>query len=88
MQIQLVGAGNRDAIGARLRLDAGGAVQWREIDGGREFLSVSQRIAHFGLGEVNAIDTLEVIWPDGSSQTYDGEDVPVDSKVVLVQATR
>ena len=61
---------NRDAMGARLRLHAGGISQIREIAGGGSYLSQSDLRAHFGLGRNTKADSLEVIWPSGLRQTF------------------
>lgn len=60
---------NTDAIGAKVTLQAGGLIQTRWIDGGQSYMSVSERVAHFGLGAAEVIDSLVVTWPDGSTQT-------------------
>jgi hypothetical protein len=70
IELKLIGAGksNRDAIGARVRLMAGGLAQIREIDGGNGYSSQSTRRAHFGLGNAQKIDRLEIRWPSGRSE--------------------
>jgi len=67
-------APNTDAIGAKITLTAGDLTQTRWIDGGQGFMSVSERVAHFGLADADAIDSLIVEWPNGSTQ-----DVEVDA---------
>jgi hypothetical protein len=61
---------NRDAMGARLRLKAGGLSQIREIAGGGSYLSQSDLRAHFGLGRTTRADSLEIVWPSGLRQTF------------------
>jgi hypothetical protein len=61
-------ASNRSGIGARLRLVAGGAVQLREVGAQASYLSDNSLIEHFGLGAVDAADTLEIRWPSGRRQ--------------------
>jgi len=64
--VKVVGkASNRDGIGARLRLTAGGRTQVREIRSGSSYLSQSDLRAHFGLGGAEVVDRLEVRWPSG-----------------------
>lgn len=68
---KLIGAnGNRDAIGARLTLNAGGQRWIKTVRAGDGYLSQSSKRAHFGLGDINEIDSLEVRWPGGKTQTY------------------
>ncbi len=59
---------NRSAVGARLRLVAGGTVQIREIGAQTSYLSHNSLVEHFGLGTVRAADTLEIRWPSGLRQ--------------------
>src|SRR5262245_9744879 len=56
---------NRDGIGARLTLQAGGQQQVREVHTDGSYLSQSDRRAHFGLGPALSADSLEVRWPSG-----------------------
>jgi hypothetical protein len=73
--IQLVGSrSNRDAMGARIRLSAGGKTQVREISGGGSYLSQSDLRAHFGLGTYTGAVTVDVQWPDGTRQKFTGLD--------------
>lgn len=68
--VELEGAApNTDAIGAKVMLSVDGATQTRWIDGGQGFMSVSERIAHFGLGQADTVESLEIEWPDGATQT-------------------
>jgi enediyne biosynthesis protein E4 len=61
---------NRDALGARIRVKAGGISQLREIAAGGSYLSQSDLRAHFGLGSTTRIDSVEVIWPSGLRQQF------------------
>ncbi len=56
---------NRDAIGARITLKAGGLSQIREINGGNGYAGQSTKQAHFGIGEASKIDSVEIRWPSG-----------------------
>jgi len=71
LNFKLVGTkSNRDAMGARVRLVAGGMSQIREISGGGSYLSQSDLRAHFGLGKALRADTVEVQWPSGQHQVF------------------
>jgi enediyne biosynthesis protein E4 len=63
---------NRDAMGTRVRVVAGGISQIREIEGGGSYLSQSDLRANFGLGKATRADTVEVKWPSGLQQTFHG----------------
>lgn len=54
---------NRDAIGAVVRVTAGGVTQVRELLAGSSFGSTEDPRLHFGLGNAVTIDRVEVIWP-------------------------
>jgi hypothetical protein len=56
---------NRDAIGARITITAGGLTQIHEIDGGNGYAGQSMRRAHFGIGKATKIDAAEIHWPSG-----------------------
>ena len=71
VSFKLVGVkSNRDAIGARIRLQSGGISQIREIEGGGSYLSQSDLRASFGLGSSTDIDLIDVSWPSGAHQTF------------------
>ena len=59
---------NRDAIGARVRLTAGGRRQSAEVRSGGSYLSQNDLRLHFGLGGATAADEVEVRWPGGTVQ--------------------
>ena len=61
---------NRMAIGARLKLIAGGMTQTEEIHSGGSYLSQSDTRVHFGLGTATSIDSLEIRWPSGKVETF------------------
>jgi len=60
---------NRDAIGARVKVETGGLTQIREVDGGNGYAGQSTRRLHFGLGNANRIDKIQIRWPSGSTET-------------------
>jgi len=60
---------NRLAIGARLKLVAGGMTQTEEIHSGASYLSQNDLRVHFGLGKTTKIDSLEIRWPSGKVET-------------------
>jgi hypothetical protein len=69
--VHLVGAnGNRDAIGARLVLTAGGKRQLRLVGENSGFLSSNDPREHFGLGAAERAEELEVTWPDGRVERF------------------
>ena len=57
---------NRLAIGARVKLSAGGMTQTDQIRSGGSYLSQSDLRVHFGLGKATTIDSVEIRWPSGA----------------------
>ena len=69
LRLKLVGtSANRDALGAWVRLRAGGITQWRQIMPTRSYLSQSELVATFGLGSSPDIEEIEITWPGGGKQ--------------------
>ena len=60
---------NREAVGARVVVVAGGRRQVRQSVRGSSFLSSEDPRLHFGLGEAARVDSVTVHWPGGSAQT-------------------
>jgi hypothetical protein len=59
---------NSYAIGARLTLWGGNDIQIRQVGSQSSYLSQNSNVQHFGLGEIDKIDSLEIIWPSGRRQ--------------------
>jgi hypothetical protein len=71
--VRLVGRqSNRDGVGARLRLTAGGRRQIREVKAGSSYLGQNDLRQHFGLGASARVDQLEVRWPRGRVDVIQG----------------
>ena len=82
--IHLVGTtSDRDAIGARLRVVAGGRTQIREVKSGSSYLAQHDLRVHVGLGLAAAIDRLEVRWPAGGTEVL--RNLPANSILTIVE---
>jgi hypothetical protein len=69
--VRLVGSGpNTQAVGARIRVTIGGTTQLREVAIGNNFTSQSPTTQIFGLGAAATADTVQVEWPDGSTDSF------------------
>lgn len=74
VELKLVGTrSNRDAIGARVRLTAGGKTMMRQVEAGSGYASESMLPVHFGLGGADKIEAVEINWPSGLVQRIEGE---------------
>jgi hypothetical protein len=72
VSFQLEGQKDRLALNTRVYVTAGGFRQMDEVRSGGSYLSQSDLRLHFGLGAAAKIDKMEVKWPDGSSQAFEG----------------
>jgi hypothetical protein len=66
---------NRMAIGARVKIVAGGMTQTDEIHSGGSYLSQNDMRLHFGLGAATKVDRVEIRWPSGTIDTLTNLDV-------------
>jgi hypothetical protein len=70
---RLVGTkSNRDGIGARVTLSAGGRTRVDEVRSGSSYSSSSDMRVHFGLGQTDKIDFVEVRWSSGLEERFSG----------------
>jgi hypothetical protein len=76
---------NRDGIGARVTLSAGGRVRVDEVRSGSSYSSSSDMRVHFGLGQMDKIEFVEVRWPSGLQERFTG--LTVDSIHELKEGT-
>lgn len=74
---------NRDAIGARAVVEAGGARVPRTVYAAQGFMAAPSRRLHFGLGSEAKVDRIDVRWPDGTSESF--ADVAADARYRIVQ---
>jgi hypothetical protein len=68
---------NRDAVGARVFVDANGRRLVGYRFGGGSFQSASDPRLHFGLGQALVANQVEVHWPSGEISRF--TDLPADT---------
>lgn len=74
VELKLVGKrSNRDAIGACVRLTAGGKTMMRQVEAGSGYASQGMLPVHFGLGGADSVEAVEICWPSGLVQRIEGE---------------
>jgi enediyne biosynthesis protein E4 len=67
LELRLVGTrSNRDAIGALVKVRAGDLVQWNRVRTGGSYISGNDLRLHFGLGDFEVADAVEIRWPSGA----------------------
>lgn len=84
LQVRLRGrASNRDAVGARVVIEAGGRRQVRQVTGTRGYASGQSLVCHFGLGAAERVDRLTVHWPSGGETEL--ADVATNRRLTIVE---
>ncbi len=73
---------NRDGIGARVEVYAGGKRWTAQRVAASGYLSQDDNRMHFGLGAAESIDKIAIHWPSGRDQTLEKQ--PVD-RVITVE---
>ena len=74
---------NRDGIGARITVSAGGRKQIREVSSGSSHMSQDMVESHFGMGSASIADTVTVVWPGGEVQTL--TEVSANQRLTVVE---
>ena len=88
VELELKGSrSNRDAVGAAVRLTAGGKTMSRTVEAGSGYSAQSAHLLHFGLADAVELEALEVRWPSGVTEQLVGDDlkelVPIDARSEL-----
>ncbi len=84
LAVNLVGvASNRDAFGTVLELTTGERTQVQQVVAGSGYLASNERKILFGLGGATRIDRLQVRWPSGTIQTFEG--LEADQELAIVE---
>jgi hypothetical protein len=85
LKVKLTGTkSNRDGLGARVLVTAGGRTLMKYHDGKSGYLSQSSLPLYFGLGDADKVDHVEVDWPSGTKQTID-KDIRVNDTIQVVE---
>ena len=77
-------ASNRDGIGARLKLFIGNKTLRRDVKAGSSYLGQSDLRVHFGLGDAQRADRLEIRWPSGAVESI--EDIQANQILTVKEA--
>jgi tetratricopeptide (TPR) repeat protein len=82
--VRLVGTSlSRDAIGTTVAYRLGKRRVVRQLTAGDGFQASNHRVLLLGLGESDSVPAVEVTWPSGRVQVFEG--LPLDGEVVLVE---
>ncbi len=74
---------NRQAIGAKVIVEAAGRRPMREARAGASYMASNDPRLHFGLGKATRAERIIIRWPDGKRQELAG--VPADRFVTIRQ---
>jgi hypothetical protein len=77
----------RDAYGAEISVRAGERRWIRWNNPGYSYLCSNDPRAHFGLGPIERVDAIDVLWPDGTRETFPGWAADQGVEVVLRKGT-
>lgn len=83
IQIKLQGRGERDALGAVVRVSFGGRAEERTVKTGSSYLSQSDTMLTFGLGAATQADKIEITWRDGEKKVL--EHVVASKQIMLIK---
>lgn len=74
---------NPFALGAKVAVHAEKKSSYQRYTGSRGFLSGTSSTLVFGLGKAEGIDSIDVAWPDGTSEVFYGQ--KINRTLTLVQ---
>jgi len=73
LRVKLVGTkSNRDGIGAVVRVTTAEGTQTQMLRSGSSYLSASELVLTFGVGQQGKVDALEIRWPSGQVDKLSG----------------
>jgi hypothetical protein len=75
--------GAPESIGALVKLTAGGRTQVRVYQPAQSYLSSNDPRLHFGLGQADRVEMLEIQWPGRGTQKL--ADLPVDQYLIVTE---
>ena len=76
-------ASNRDGLGARVTVVAGGGTQVREVKSGSSYLGQNDLRVHVGLGELTRVERIDVRWLGGRLDTV--RDVAANQIITMTE---
>lgn len=84
IKLRLVGTkSNRNGVGAKVSLTAGGLTQVDEVRSGDSYISHSDWRLHFGLGAATTVDAVTIRWPGGAVEKL--TKLPVDRAITITE---
>jgi enediyne biosynthesis protein E4 len=87
LELDVVDRSGRPAVGARVRVMAGGQTQVALVAAGGSYLSAAPATLCFGLGSAQAVNQIEVDWPWGQSELWQNPAQPTRARWRIEQGT-
>jgi hypothetical protein len=82
LTVDLLGpAPNPKQIGARIYVSAGALDMMREVSYGNNYVSQTPVEQYFGLADASLIDSVRVVWPDGSEINLKG--IAINQRILI-----
>ena len=82
LTVDLLGpAPNPKQIGARIYVSAGSLDMMREVSYGNNYVSQTPVEQYFGLADASLIDSVRVVWPDGSEIKL--QDIAINQRILI-----
>jgi enediyne biosynthesis protein E4 len=86
LEILLIGTkSNRDGVGARVTMTSGDLTLYDQRKGGMSYQSAQDPRLFFGLGQRTKIDSVEILWPSGTTTRL--KDVKCDQIIAVKEGT-
>ena len=87
LTIELVGSrSNRSGLGAKVRIQTDRGIQIKEHSPYRGIVTSHQPLMHFGLGNEDVVNQIDIEWPSGNVQTL--YDVAANQRVAIREPAR
>ena len=84
LYVELIGTNaNRNAVGAKIQVKTVDRTQIREIYAGDSYMSFNSFTAEFGVGSATQVESLQIIWSNGDTQTL--HNVPTNQRLRITQ---
>ncbi|WP_411895411.1 VCBS repeat-containing protein [Winogradskyella sp. A2] len=75
---------NKEGVGTKAIVHSNGKSQMKQLFKSRGFLSSLESKLHFGLGNAQKVDSIEIIWPNNEYQTFKSPEI---NKAISVEYT-
>ena len=76
---------NRDGIGAWVEVKVANKTYRQQVMPTRSYLSQVEQPISIGIGTATSVDSVTVLWPDGTTSNIVGSDIVIDSETTITQ---